>query len=99
MSIKNGIQPRWNAKGDELFYIEVSSNSLMAVSVETEPTVTLGTPVKLFEARTPGVALQAGYDVAPDGQRFLTIQVTDPEAGAGAIAVIENWFAEFKDRP
>jgi hypothetical protein len=38
-----------------------------------------------------------GWDVAPDGQRFVFIrQISNPQAAGPAITVVENWFAEFK---
>jgi len=98
VSLNSGTAPRWSAAGDEIFYIEVGSFSLMSVSVEREPKLTLGSPKRLFSGLTPGVALYAGYDVAPDGLRFLMVQVNDPNRDKRGIAVVENWFAEFKDR-
>ena len=69
----------------------------MSVSVQREPTLSLGTPQKLFSGLSPGVALYAGYDVAPNAQRFLMVQVYDPDKSRRGIAVVENWFAEFED--
>ena len=37
----------------------------------------------------------ANYDVTPDGQRFLMIQLGEPEA-ATQINVVLNWFEELK---
>jgi serine/threonine protein kinase len=96
VSVKSGAIPRWSSKGDEIFYIEVATFSLMSVSVEREPTLTLGTPKKLFFGSTPGVALYAGYDVAQDAQRFLMVQINDPTSAKQGIAIVENWIEEFK---
>ncbi len=68
----------------------------MSVSVEREPKLSLGTPKKLFSGLTPGVALYAGYDVDEDAQRFLMVQITDPNSSNRGIAIVENWFEEFK---
>ena len=39
------------------------------------------------------------YDISADGQRFLTIAPAEDEyAAPPVICVVENWFAEFKDR-
>jgi hypothetical protein len=92
VSVNSGTSPRWSSKGDEIFYVEVSSFSLMSVPVRREPTLTLGTPRKLFSGLTPGVALYAGYDVAADGQRFLMVQINDPKNAKRGIAVVENWY-------
>jgi serine/threonine-protein kinase len=99
VSVSSASQPRWSGTGEELFYYDFSFGRMMAVSVKTDPAVQLGTPVKLFDTRAAGLSPIAGFDVAPDGQRFLMIQVTDPDAGEAAIAIYENWFAEFKGRP
>jgi hypothetical protein len=66
--------------------MEVGSMSLMSVSVEREPKLTLGAPKKLFSELTPGVALHAGYDVSGDAQRFLMVQVNDPNIAKRGIA-------------
>ena len=44
-----------------------------------------------------GVALFAGYDVAPDAERFLMVRVKNPENDKRGFAVVQNWFAEFED--
>jgi Tol biopolymer transport system component len=97
VSVNSGTSPRWSAKGDELFYIEVSTYSLMSVSVEREPALTLGTPQKLFSGLTPGVAMYAGFDVAADAQKFLMVQINDPDTAKRGIAIVENWFEEFRE--
>ncbi len=72
-SANGGTLPRWRSDGSELYYVE--GGTLMAVSVSSELGFTPGQPQPLFEA--PGLApVQidlGGYDVAADGQRFLTI--------------------------
>ena len=70
----------------------------MSVKVQHEPNLSIGAPTKLFSGRDPGVALYAGYDVSPDGEQFLMVQVHDPNVDQRGIAVVENWFAEFEDR-
>ena len=97
VSVSSGTEPRWSSKGDEIFYIEVGSYSLMSVAVAREPTLKLGTPRKLFSGLTPGVALYAGYDVDADAQRFLMVQINDPYSDKRGIAIVENWFEEFRN--
>ncbi len=50
-----------------------------------------GTPRPLFVL--PG--MRRGYDVAADGQRFL-VHLTNPDAPAREIHVVENWLEELK---
>jgi serine/threonine-protein kinase len=99
VSINSGTAPRWSPRGDEIFYIEPSSFSLMSVAVTREPKLTLGSPRMLFSGLNPGVALYAGYDVSDDAQRFVMVQISDPEASKQGIAVVQNWFTEFQQRP
>ena len=49
-----------------------------------------------------GPATQVGYDVSPDGQRFLRVKENAPEVTPGApspgMVVVLNWAAELKQR-
>jgi Tol biopolymer transport system component len=89
ISSKGGGTPRWRRDGRELFYTEQSR--LMAVSVAEHPAFAPRSPDPLFEK----LLLQVGYDVSPDGQRFV---ILDRPAGEPplAIHVVHNWFEEFR---
>ena len=40
-----------------------------------------------------------GYDVTPDGQRFLMVRPVDlPPEPATELVLVENWFEELKAR-
>jgi serine/threonine-protein kinase len=93
---QGGGEPVWASDGKELFYR--SSNKMMVVTVETEPTFRVGKPEELFEGSFTVSAQNPGYlqyyDISPDGQRFLMIK---QEQTAGAqINVVLNWFEELK---
>jgi len=102
VSSNGGKWIRWRRDGRELFYVQQAA--MIAVSVSTAAEFEIGQPERLFEhaalldqSSGPNV-----YDVSADGQRFL---LTVPAGGADAaetpppsIGVVENWFAEFKDR-
>jgi Tol biopolymer transport system component len=98
VSIAGGTRPLWARSGRELFYL-TAGGALMAVPVQTTPTLTVGTPVKLFEGPYfRGLNLRT-YDVSPDGLRFLMIK----EVGSGEdtserprIIIVQNWFEELK---
>ncbi len=100
VSVNGGQQARWRSDGRELYYVE--GDTLMAVSVSTEPPFTLGQPQRLFEA--PGLVFAAGgtnggYDVSAAGQRFLTIApVEAADAAPTTIRIVQNWYEEFRDR-
>jgi Tol biopolymer transport system component len=96
VSTNGGLHPKWNDRGDELFY--VGDNTLMAVNVETEPIFRADIPRKLFTGEQVGTQLTiftqvSMYDVAPDGQRFVVVQ---PVGKKPSISVVQNWSAEFK---
>ncbi len=82
--------PLWAPDGRELFYC--SGNKMMAVSIQSEPNFAYGIPQVLFERRR-GV----GYDISPDGQRFLMIKEAPQTASAPAeLILVQNWSEELK---
>ena len=97
ISTEGGNQPVWERNGQELFYR--NGNQMMAVDITTERTFSAGTPRLLFEGNFQASSASiANYDVTPDGQRFLMIQVGAPDSGATQINVVLNWFEELKQR-
>ena len=68
----------------------------------TGATLSAGDPVKVLNTRYYAGATGRGYDVSPDGQRFLMIKENAPEPTAGArapsVVVILNWSEESKAR-
>ena len=93
VSEEGGQQPVWSPTGDELFYR--NGDKMMAVSIQTEPVLSVGEPRVLFEGsyranqRIPQVQ---NYDISPDGQRFLMIRDdTEP----AQIRVVPNWIEGF----
>ena len=74
-------------------------NSLMAVDVQTTPTVTFGEPVVLVPQIGHGLALaERYYDVTPDGKQLL-VQVPDStDSRLREIEVVLHWFEELKRR-
>ena len=100
VSIDGGSLPRWSRRGDELFY--VSGNDIMAVHVQTKPSLVLGQPQKLFSRRPVaadrGEGYYDSYDVSADGQRFVMLQSDEQQTTNQRLTIIQNWFAEFEDR-
>ncbi len=96
VSTEGGRQAVWARNGREIFYR--SGDKMMAVEVETEPSLSLSKPEILFEGRYEGAAGWAGYanyDVTPDGQRFLMIR-SEEEPAPTRIHVVLNWAEELK---
>ncbi len=100
ISIDGGAAPRWNPAGGELFYISAAGD-MMAAKVETTPILKVTGIARLF---TPQ-GFQSGngtllYDVAPDGRRFLMLDITAAPTNAASerLVVVQNLAAELQKR-
>jgi hypothetical protein len=94
VSTEGGTNPRWSRNGKELFYL--SGAKMMAVDViQLTPVPRFGKPKMLFEGRYPN-----GYDVSPDGKRFLMVKVgAAPQASQpDQLKVVVNWLEELRRR-
>jgi eukaryotic-like serine/threonine-protein kinase len=96
VSTGGGLSPRWRADGRELYYITSDLKAVMMVPIDLRPTFKAGAPIRLFPVtRQTGFRSRArylGYDVSPDGQRFLmSVAPTDQERVASQIIVVQNW--------
>lgn len=86
-----GVGLRWNPKGKEVFYVSADWK-LMSVPVTSGVTFQAGVPKTLF-ALPP----DSEFDIAPDGQRFLTPAPVQGQGPAlSPISVVLNWTAEFR---
>jgi hypothetical protein len=77
-----------------LFYVSLVSG-LMAVDIDASKEFQAGTPRPLFTARVPSSVAASGWDVSPDGKRFLFAAAS----GAGHVVpftVVLNWAAGLK---
>ncbi|HKV80224.1 MAG TPA: hypothetical protein VJP02_18895 [Candidatus Sulfotelmatobacter sp.] len=98
ISRDGGSQPRWRRDGKELFYSS-PDGKLMAVDVTEGPIFKVGTPRTLFQVPVSQIGhneggLQVlGWDVAPDGKRFLIDTAT---TSSESVTVVLNWTAELK---
>ena len=120
VSTNGGESPRWSLDGRELYYITYPASiakstagsmakvvleyllpKVMAVKVETEPIFKPGKPEILFQGP---YSTRRGWDIDPDGKRFLMIK---PRIMAGSesaseiprkISIVLNWFEELKER-
>ncbi len=101
VSNNGGFWPRWSRGGDRLFYTE-RDQTLMEVEVATRPAVRLGVPRKLFPRMRSGARLirgwPDGFDVFPDGKRFVILQRADQQEDRTTITIVQNWFAEFRGK-
>ena len=69
----------------------------MAVTVATQPTPIFGPPRRLFSGRYSMNNPDRGYDVSPDGERFVMLQAQPrtPDVISGMI-VVQNWTEELR---
>jgi len=94
VSADGGTEPVWSRDGKELFYL--NGDKTLAVDIQTKPTLSVGTPRVLFAGRyLPSPNSTSGYDVSPDGKRFLKVQAVRSEQ-VSQINVVINWGEELK---
>jgi hypothetical protein len=85
ISASEAFFPRWRKDGKEIFYS--SRRRLMAASVTlTKTSLKVGEERELID---PGQTL-TGYDVSPDGQRFV-LRLRRGQAAFRPITVVQNW--------
>ena len=99
VSSDGGTSVRWSRDGKELFYVE--GETLVAVSVSSGSSFSVGAATRLFEHA--GLRPRFNYDpydVSADGQRFILAEPVGEggEAPKPSIRVVQNWFAEFRGR-
>ena len=100
ISTTGGRVPLWSPDGSELFYKSLDGREVMKVTISTEPTLTVGTPERLFDGDyLPATGTTRPWNLTPDGQRFVIIKA-DPRSAAAApnIHVVLNWTQELRER-
>jgi hypothetical protein len=94
-------QPRWSRNGKELFF-NPSPGLFQAVSVTTEPALSLGNPVAVPRILYLGQpTTRTSYDTTPDGGfvGLVTAGQTSYVRGSdNQIHVVLNWFEELRSR-
>ncbi len=101
VSNDGGNWPLWAPDGRELFY--VGPQDMVVVSIETEPTITLGRRELLFDTtsylRPASAVTWRRVAIASDGQRFLMLKEgggSEDTAAPQNIIFVLNWFEELK---
>jgi Tol biopolymer transport system component len=96
ISRAGGARPLWNRNGKELLYAD-ANGQIMAVTIKNTPDG--------FAAGNPQVVVKGdyfnpagGYDVSPDGRRFLMLKNVDnsPQAQPSQIVLVQNFFEELR---
>jgi Tol biopolymer transport system component len=106
VSISGGDAPAWRSDGAELFFLALRSpdtpDVVNVMAAGTEPrgeTLVAGVPRRLFEGRYALTGPVRGYDVTPDGRRFLMVQQFDPAPEPPPeLVLVQNWIDELRRR-
>ena len=90
--------PLWHPDGTALYYR--IGDAVMAVSVEMDPTFSVGVPEVLFTGSFwSSDQSRPNYDIHPDGQRFLMMRAgieRGDSAESSSIIVVQNWLTELE---
>jgi serine/threonine-protein kinase len=90
-----GWDPVWDPTGSALYF--VTPNGLTKATVQAAETFMVNAVRRLFPWPYDGANINTGYDIHPDGQRFLARRSTG-ETGFGNVYVVTNWFDELRAR-
>ena len=91
VSLEGGRLAAWSGDGQHLFFM--SEEFMYEVSVGGSNRPELGRPVALFDRRTGDYMMDRGFDVTPDGQRFVMVQISSDQAEEASveIVVVDQW--------
>ena len=95
VSSSGGFNPVWARSGKELFYrarLEGAKRQMMVVDVSPGIPIRVSRGRRLFEDSYADV----GYDVLPDGQHFVMVEIDWEASRITHFNVILNWFEELK---
>ena len=85
---------RWAPDDTSLFYVRSSDGVMMEVDVVLGDEPSLSAPRELFDPRGSDLQLSAGFDVGPDGSRFLAVRRVVPRGAQVSRWVLKsNWLA------
>jgi hypothetical protein len=102
ISTDGAIHPFWSSDGKELFFL-TRVTGLDAVSINTRPTFTFGTPARVPApfANLGRPLLPRNLDITPDGKLLgVTAQeiTSTGTVSSPLIQVVLNWFEDVKQR-
>jgi Tol biopolymer transport system component len=89
--------PVWSPDGREVFYRSLKDGAMMAVTIQTAPTLSIGIPRALFGGKDDLITASRAWDVAPDGRFLLLKRDTSVSADPSReVVLVQNWFEELK---
>jgi serine/threonine protein kinase len=104
ISNNGGTDPLWRRDGRQLYYR--LGDLMMVVDISYRGSLEASKPRVLWRGNylagagsSCGMAgpTSANYDVTPDGERFLMIEDTSPNAASELLRAVSNWSLELKN--
>jgi Tol biopolymer transport system component len=99
ISKTGGTRPRWRQDGKELLYVAADGKLMSAPVKPGGPAFDFGTTQPVMAQPLFGGSAApsgAGYQLAPDGQRFLVVIAAEQTPAASPYTVWLNWQASLK---
>jgi Tol biopolymer transport system component/tRNA A-37 threonylcarbamoyl transferase component Bud32 len=102
VSTSGGRMPRWSPDGRDLYYWRQGAgpvDSLYRVRIDRTPSIRVNTPQLVL---AHDIIATEGWDIHPDGKRFVAFEREVPRAQTGPGAptlryvIVPNWFTELK---
>lgn len=101
ISTSGGINPKWAHSEEEIFFVN-GDGELVAAQVQTAGAFRVGERRTLFsmaERLLHGQPNYTSWDVAPDDQRFIMLQVGGGGGDGGSrLVVVQNFSRELRER-
>ncbi|HSG09383.1 MAG TPA: protein kinase [Longimicrobiales bacterium] len=101
VSTGGGINPKWGKDERELFYVN-GRGEMTVARVQAGDGFRVGDRTPLFSLTDRALfsgANYAGWDVAPDGSRFLMVQLASEAEGVRHdLVIVENFFRELREK-
>lgn len=95
-----GSSPVWSQDGRELFYVRqigrTPNIAVYAVDVDTTDGIRFGPPRELFGGGYIQQLPARGFDVTPDGQRFIMLTLADIAPFVTQVHLVLNWDRELE---
>src|SRR5262249_49169153 len=92
-----GNEPVWAPNGHELFFRRDSA-LLAAEVISAGGTFSVGPSRELFKGPYLIGGVRPGYDVAPDGKRFLLVKASGAQVDPTRFSIVMNWLDEMTAR-
>jgi len=91
VSLDGGEDVAWSRDGRRLFYL--NADRFFEVAVDGQDRPELGEPAVLFERRLGDFLFDRGFDVSPDGQRFVMAKLASRETGEASVEIVavDQW--------